>query len=581
MELSLLHLSIKAFWAPPVPSFPKTSPLRTSSHTPTLAHPSSRRHLPAHEHFNAPLRPHKPSTSSPTSRHAAPRTWTLSQLRKEREDFFETRVTGRSEIWGSLKLCCESLWEGDVATAQGILDAVGVTVPTGDLVQGAYDEMGGLYVLPGWVVGEPEGIVDEEGEEGKELDREEDVMSGEKGKEIAVERAGAADEIQDKDRLPGQNLQGRRVFAGTRLQYSIRQSHFNTPVVEMSGQEADETQSVVEDGGQGPGAPTPLSVLEGVAGLSARDIKLVVDGGFNTVESVAYTPRRVLEQIKGISEQKATKILAEASKLVPMGFTTATEMHQRRSELISITTGSKQLDTLLAGGIETGSVTEIFGEFRTGKSQICHTLAVTCQLPFDMGGGEGKCLYIDTEGTFRPVRLLAVANRYGLSGEEVLDNVAYARAYNSDHQLQLLNQASSMMCETRFSLLIVDSATSLYRTDFSGRGELSSRQTHLAKFMRTLQRLADEFGIAVVITNQVVAQVDGGPSAMFNPDPKKPIGGNIIAHASTTRLSLKKGRGETRICKIYDSPCLPESDCLFAIKEDGIGDPSPKDLEKD
>ncbi|TLS28534.1 hypothetical protein PpBr36_00403 [Pyricularia pennisetigena] len=342
----------------------------------------------------------------------------------------------------------------------------------------------------------------------------------------------------------------------------------------------DESANVDESGGAGPGAPTPLTALEGVGGLTKRDIQLVMEGGYNTVESVAYTPRRMLEQIKGISEQKAGKILAEASKLVPMGFTTATEMHQRRSELISITTGSKNLDTMLGGGIETGSVTELFGEFRTGKSQICHTLAVTCQLPFDMGGGEGKCLYIDTEGTFRPVRLLAVANRFGLSGEEVLDNVAYARAYNSDHQLQLLNQAAAMMCETRFSLLIVDSATALYRTDFLGRGELSSRQTHLAKFMRQLQRLADEFGIAVVISNQVVAQVDGGPSAMFNPDPKKPIGGNIIAHASTTRLSLKKGRGETRIAKIYDSPCLPESDCLFAINEDGIGDPSPKDVEK-
>ncbi|EPS32208.1 DNA repair protein rhp51 [Penicillium oxalicum] len=343
-----------------------------------------------------------------------------------------------------------------------------------------------------------------------------------------------------------------------------------------------EVQPEYEDGGStGPGAPTPLSALEGMAGLTARDIKLFVDAGYHTVERVAFTPKRQLEQIKGISEQKASKILAEANKIVPLGFTTATEMHARRSELISITTGSKQLDTLLGGGIETGSITEIFGEFRTGKSQICHTLAVTCQLPFDMGGGEGKCLYIDTEGTFRPVRLLAVAQRYGLVGEEVLDNVAYARAYNSDHQLQLLNQASQMMCETRFSLLIVDSATSLYRTDFNGRGELASRQTHLAKFLRTLQYLADEFGIAVVITNQVVAQVDGGPSAMFNPDPKKPIGGNIIAHASTTRLSLKKGRGETRICKIYDSPCLPESDCLFAINEDGIGDPSEKDLEKD
>ncbi|KAG0135372.1 Rad51-domain-containing protein [Tuber indicum] len=327
----------------------------------------------------------------------------------------------------------------------------------------------------------------------------------------------------------------------------------------------------------GPGAPTPLSALEG-NGISARDIKAVVEAGYNTVEAVAYTPKRALLVIKGISEAKADKLIAEASRLVPMGFTTATEMHQRRSELISITTGSKTLDTLLAGGIETGSITEVFGEFRTGKSQLCHTLAVTCQLPFDMGGGEGKCLYIDTEGTFRPVRLLAVANRYGLNGEEVLDNVAYARAYNSDHQLQLLNQAASMMTETRFSLLIVDSATSLYRTDFAGRGELSARQTHLAKFMRTLQRLADEFGIAVVITNQVVAQVDGG-AAMFNPDPKKPIGGNIIAHASTTRLFFKKGKGETRICKIYDSPCLPESECMFAINEDGIGDPNPKDLE--
>lgn len=124
-------------------------------------------------------------------------------------------------------------------------------------------------------------------------------------------------------------------------------------------------------------------------------------------------------------------------------------MHARRSELVHITTGSKNLDALLGGGIETGAITELFGEFRTGKSQICHTIAVTCQLPVDMGGGEGKCLYIDTEGTFRPVRLLAVAERLGLNGEEVLDNVAYARAYNADHQHQLLTSASALMSESR------------------------------------------------------------------------------------------------------------------------------------
>lgn len=182
----------------------------------------------------------------------------------------------------------------------------------------------------------------------------------------------------------------------------------------------------------------------------------------------------------------------EAYKLVPMGFTTAADFHQKRSEIIQLSTGSKELDKLLQGGIETGSITEVFGEFRTGKTQLCHQLAVTCQLPIDMGGGEGKALYIDTEGTFRPERLLAIAERYGLSGSDVLDNVAYARAYNTDHQTQLLVQASAMMTETRYALIIVDSATALYRTDYSGRGELSERQMHMAKFLRTLHRIADE-----------------------------------------------------------------------------------------
>lgn len=323
--------------------------------------------------------------------------------------------------------------------------------------------------------------------------------------------------------------------------------------------------------------PLLIEQLEG-NGITPGDIRKLKDEGYHTVESVAYAPKRALLTVKGISEAKADRIGMEAAKLVPMGFTTASEFHSRRSELICLTTGSKQLDTLLGGGIETGSITELFGEFRTGKSQICHTLAITCQLPLDMGGGEGKCLYIDTEGTFRPVRLVSIAQRYGMSPDDCLENVAYARAYNADHQYQLLNQAAKMMSESRFSLLIVDSIMSLYRTDYSGRGELSARQSHVAKYMRTLQRLADEFGIAVVITNQVVAQVDG-MSGMYNPDPKKPIGGNIIAHSSTTRLSLRKGRGEQRVCKIYDSPCLPESECVFAIYENGIGDPVVDDDE--
>ncbi|XP_043271790.1 DNA repair protein RAD51 homolog A [Venturia canescens] len=313
-----------------------------------------------------------------------------------------------------------------------------------------------------------------------------------------------------------------------------------------------------------------IKTLEG-NGINATDIKKLQEAGYWTVEAVAYTPKKHLLAIKGISEAKAEKILQEASKLVVMGFKSATEIHQMRANIVFISTGSAELDRLLGGGIETGSITELFGEFRTGKTQLCHTLAVNCQLPIDMGGAEGKCLYIDTEGTFRPERLIAVAERYKIPGDSVLDNVACARAYNTDHQTQLIIQASAMMTESRYALLIVDSATGLYRTDYNGRGELNSRQIHMARFLRLLLRLADEHGVAVVITNQVVANVDGVAS-MFGGDQKKPIGGNIIAHSSTTRLSLRKGRGETRICKIYDSPCLPESEAMFAINRDGIGD---------
>jgi len=331
----------------------------------------------------------------------------------------------------------------------------------------------------------------------------------------------------------------------------------------------DQAQEATSATNNETAGPIPIAKLEG-GGIVTGDVKRLRDSGFNTVESVAFATRRQLIAIKGISENKADKIIEQAAKLVPMGFTTATAFNTARSDIIQISTGSLNLDKLLDGGIETGSITELFGEFRTGKTQLCHQLCVTCQLPFDQGGGEGKALYIDTEGTFRPERCLAIAERYDLNGEDVLDNIAYARAYNSDHQTKLLTQAAEMMSKSRFALLVVDSATALYRTDYSGRAELAERQMHLARFLRQLMRLADEFGIAVVITNQVVASVDG---AMFQSDPKKPIGGNIMAHASTTRLKFSKSKENERKCLVYDSPNLAEAEAPFLITPDGITDP--------
>jgi DNA repair protein RAD51 len=275
--------------------------------------------------------------------------------------------------------------------------------------------------------------------------------------------------------------------------------------------------------------------------------------------------------VKGVSDQKAAKLkqLIKDNQLVSIGFKTASNRLEDMKDQIFLATGSSALDGLLNGGIETGSITEVFGEFRTGKSQLCHTLCVTVQRPIDQGGAEGKAIFVDTEGTFRPQNLVKIAERFGMNPEEVLENVICARAHNSEQQLELLQDAAALMSESRFALMIVDSATALYRTDYTGRGELSERQMHLGQFLRQLTRLAEEFGIAVVITNQVVANPDG---MSFAKDASKPIGGNIIAHASTTRLKLRKGRGENRVCSVYDSPTLPEAEATFAIGQAGIED---------
>jgi len=333
--------------------------------------------------------------------------------------------------------------------------------------------------------------------------------------------------------------------------------------------EDDEEEEVVNQVQENQIEFHPIDMLQ-EGGINSSDIKKLIEAGYNSLESLSYNPKKNLVLIKGLSEAKIDKIIKVVEDILKYGIKPSSYALEERKKLVRITSGSKELDTLLGGGFESNSITELFGEFRTGKTQICHTLCVTCQLPRNEGGGEGKAIYIDTEGTFRPEKLAPIAERFGLDPKQVIENVFYARAYNSDHQNRLLLQVCALMCEQKFSLLIVDSATALYRTDYTGRGELSNRQMSLAKFLRNLQKIADEHKIVVVITNQVVATVDGNA---FGGNDKKPIGGHIMAHACQTRLYLKKGLKQNRICKIYDSPSLPESEATYSITDRGIDDP--------
>ncbi|GAB1602420.1 meiotic recombination protein DMC1/LIM15 homolog [Argonauta hians] len=307
-------------------------------------------------------------------------------------------------------------------------------------------------------------------------------------------------------------------------------------------------------------------------GINAADIKKLKQSGICTIRGIHMTTRKKMCNIKGISEAKMEKIKEASLKICENGFFTALQYSHKRKQVFHISTGSEELDKLLGGGIESMSITEAFGEFRTGKTQLSHTLCVTAQLPGDNGYTGGKVVFVDTENTFRPDRLRDIADRFNLDQEAVLDNVLYARAYTSEHQYELLDFVAAKFYEEPgiFKLMIIDSIMALFRVDFCGRGELADRQQKLGQLMSRLQKIAEEYNVGMFITNQMTA--DPGANMMFQGDPKKPIGGHILAHASTIRIYLRKGRGETRIAKIYDSPDLPESEATFAITQGGIND---------
>ncbi|TGO55169.1 hypothetical protein BOTNAR_0250g00050 [Botryotinia narcissicola] len=329
-------------------------------------------------------------------------------------------------------------------------------------------------------------------------------------------------------------------------------------------------------------------------GISASDIAKLRSNLIHTVGTLINTPIRKLVKIKGFSDIKAEKVKEAAKKLAGPNtggqFVTAAEHGHFRKKCIRISTGSKQLDACLNGGFQTMSLSEVYGEFRCGKTQLAHTMAVIAQLPKEMGGAEGKVAYIDTEGTFRPERISEIAERFGVDPDQALENIVYARAHNTevylvapsiqflpftDHnqmQQELLEGLAQNFASDEYRLLIIDSIMALYRSDFNGRCELSERQGALNAFLRKATQMAEEFNLVVFMTNQVMS--DPGASALFaGADGRKPAGGHILAHASTTRILLRKGRGEERVAKVIDSPDCPEREATYIITTGGINDP--------
>ena len=308
-----------------------------------------------------------------------------------------------------------------------------------------------------------------------------------------------------------------------------------------------------------------IDKLPGVGPATAEKLR---DAGYIDVMSIAVASPKELSDAAEIGETTGTKIILQARKQADIGeFETGRALLEKRAKVGRITTGSKLFDELMGGGFETQAIIELFGEYGSGKTQIAHQLCVIVQRPKEEGGLEGHAFYIDTENTFRPERIVQMSEAYDLDSDEVLKKIHVARAYNSSHQMLLVDKVKELSKDIPASLLVVDSLTAHFRAEYVGRGALADRQQKLNKHMHDLLRWGDLNNGVVCVTNQVSSK----PDAFFG-DPTRPIGGHIVGHTATFRIYLRKSKGPKRIARLIDSPHLPEGEAVFSIIDKGVRD---------
>ena len=311
-----------------------------------------------------------------------------------------------------------------------------------------------------------------------------------------------------------------------------------------------------------------MDKIEDLPGVGAATAEKLISAGYDTFLSIAVTSPGEMVNIAGVTEATARKIINCARSKLEMGFETGEELLAKREAITKISTGSQSLNAMLGGGVETGAITEAYGAYGSGKTSLAHQLAVNVQLPKDKGGADGIAVWIDSEGTIRPEYIVKLALAQGLDSKEVLKNFRGVRSFNSDHQMLLTENVEGLIKQgLLIKLVIVDSLMGHFRSDFSGRGQLADRQQKLNKHLHVLLKLATQYNLAVYVTNQVMSKPD-----VFFGDPTEAIGGHVLAHASTYRIYLRRGKKGTRVAKLVDAPALPESEAIFQVTEEGIRD---------
>ncbi|OIB55434.1 DNA repair and recombination protein RadA [Natrialba sp. SSL1] len=339
-------------------------------------------------------------------------------------------------------------------------------------------------------------------------------------------------------------------------------------------------------------ADADLETLPGVGPATADKLH---DAGFDSFQSLAVASPSELSNTADVGESTAADIVNAARDAADVGgFETGSTVLERRNEIGKLSWQIDEVDELLGGGIETQSITEVYGEFGSGKSQVTHQMAVNVQLPKEVGGLHGAAMFIDSEDTFRPERIddmvrglpeeainAALEDREieGSAGDEgavdelvddVLDKIHVAKAFNSNHQMLLAEKAKELASEHEeadypIRLLCVDSLTAHFRAEYVGRGELAERQQKLNKHLHDLDKVGNLYNTSVIVTNQVASNPDS-----FFGDPTQPIGGNILGHKSTFRMYLRKSKGDKRIVRLVDAPNLADGEAVMRVQDEGL-----------
>ena len=338
-----------------------------------------------------------------------------------------------------------------------------------------------------------------------------------------------------------------------------------------------------------------LQELDGVGPATADKL---LDAGYDSFMAVAVANPSELDEDAGIGESTAKKVIRSARDEADVGgFESAMERNERRQKVNKMTTGVEEVDELFGGGLETQAITEFFGEFGAGKSQVTHQMCVNVQLPPEHGGLNGRAVFLDTENSFRSDRIREMVRglpeevladcmeRDGVDGtpsdedavtelEEVfLERVLFGDTYNSNHQILMMDEEVPQLAqeynETDFPVrfVAVDSIMGHLRPEYTGRGELAERQQKLNKHIHDIMSFASLHNSVAVIANQVSAD----PDSYFG-DPTQAIGGNILGHNSTFRAYLRKSKDTKRICRLVDAPNLPDGEATFRVTNRGLED---------